>query len=95
MRIQKRDLKKLALLFEEHSPLFVVGGYVRNKYMDLPLGDIDLCSACSLQEVAEILKGTEFKLNIKNKKLGTAEIIFGNNTYEYSRYLRCHRNQRQ
>ena len=86
MRIQKKELRTLAKLFEEHSPLFVVGGFVRNKILNIPSNDIDLCSYCSLDEVKEILKDTEFSLITKNKKLNTAEIHFKNQVFEYSTF---------
>ena len=86
MRIQKKELRTLAKLFEEHSPLFVVGGFVRNKILNIPSSDIDLCSFCSLDEVNKILKDTEFTIVTKNKKLNTAEIHYKNETYEYSTF---------
>ncbi len=86
MRIQKKELRELAKLFYDHSPLFVVGGYVRNKLLNLPLKDIDICSSCSLKEVEEILKNSEFSLVVKNKKLNTAEIRYKNEVYEYSTF---------
>ena len=80
----KNNLVTLSKLFEKHSPLFIVGGYIRDKLMGLNPTDVDLCSALKLTEVEEILKGSNFNLEIKNKQFGTARIYNNEISFEYS-----------
>ena len=52
------NLKKLAKFFPEN--LYIVGGFVRNKILEIADGDVDLASSVNIEEVANRLKGSEF-----------------------------------
>lgn len=79
-----QDLKKLARYFPEN--LYIVGGYVRNKVLNLASGDVDLASSVEVEEVAERLKNTEFVVKIKNLKFGACDITKGDQTFEYTAF---------
>lgn len=83
MQIQvPQQLKKLSKLM--HNNLFVVGGYIRNSLMGLPLDDIDICSDVTVENLVTLCAGTEFDVKIKSKFLGTAIISVDDQKYEYS-----------
>ena len=79
------SLYKLAKLFKKkHAKLFLIGGCVRNAIIGIPCFDVDICGWLKLDEVEELLKDTEFSLNIKNETLGTADITCENSSWEYT-----------
>ncbi len=78
------NLKKLSKYFPEN--LYVVGGYVRNKLLALPAGDVDLASSVTLEELQTRLEGSGFVVKIKNAKLGAALISKDNETFEYTTF---------
>lgn len=76
------ELKKLSKLL--HNNLFAVGGFVRNSLMGLPVDDIDICSDITLDNLQELLAGSDYDVKVKSKMLGTAIITIKNQKYEYS-----------
>lgn len=79
------NLLKLAKLFKKkNAKLFLVGGYVRNACIGIPSFDVDICSSLKLEDVEKLLINSDYVLKIKNKDLGTADIICGNNNWEYT-----------
>ncbi len=74
----------LSEIFRTSSPLYVVGGYIRDKLLNKSATDVDLCSALSLKEVEELLINTPYNLKIKNKSFGTAIIYNKEINFEYS-----------
>lgn len=81
-----KNLYSLAKLFGLDTPLFVVGGYIRNSLLKLPCRDIDVCGCLKIKDVKKLLAGTEFEVNVKNSKLNTCEIICGKEKYEYATF---------
>ncbi len=80
------NLNKLAEIFGKDTPLFAVGGCVRNALMRLDYHDIDICACLKVNEVEKLLTGTDFEVRVKNQKLNTCEIICGDNRYEYATF---------
>lgn len=80
----KNNLEALSDIFKVYSPLYIVGGFVRDKLLGLEPTDVDLCSALPLNKVKEILKNTNFNLKIKNEQFGTACIFNKEINFEYS-----------
>ena len=78
------NLKKLAKFFPEN--LYIVGGFVRNKILQIADGDVDLASSVNIEEVAKRLKESEFSVKIKNLKLGSILISKGKENYEYTAF---------
>ena len=90
MRIPS-ELKELAQLFQSKGhTLYIVGGYVRDAYLNiqsLVRDDIDLCSDVTPKSLKELLNGTKFELQNLNEKLGVMA-IFGKRRYEYATFRR-------
>lgn len=78
------NLKKLAKYFPES--LYVVGGYVRNRLLNLDGGDVDLASSVDVEEVAKRLDGTCYTVKVKNLKLGSILISKDDESYEYTAF---------
>ena len=87
--LDNTSLKKLVRIFNSHNkPLFVVGGAVRDFLLGLnPRAlDIDLCSSVSIQELVQILEGTEFSARPKNLMMGVVSIVSDNASFEYAQF---------
>lgn len=87
MRIHvPKEVYKLSKIFEEKSPLFIVGGYVRNCLMRRRSNDIDLTSSLTTNQVNQLLKNTEFRTKTKNLFLASLSIIGKDSTYDYTSF---------
>lgn len=79
------NLMKLARLFKKNgAKLYLVGGCVRNAVIGIPSFDTDICSTLIPDVVCSFLEGTEFSCLIKNKELGTMDIVCEGNVWEYT-----------
>lgn len=85
MRLSK-NLIKLARIFEKYAPLYIVGGFVRNHFLNFCNTDTDICSALSVEKVFEILDSTEFLVKIKSAKMGTVLIEIDDEVYEHTTF---------
>ena len=80
------ELKRMAKLFPEKAPLYVVGGFVRDAIeFNKASQDIDIASGLTPPELAYVLKDSEFKLKAASPRLGTM-IVKGQNSYEYTAF---------
>lgn len=59
---------------QTEQTLYFVGGYVRNKLLDLPLSDIDVCAAYPAQKLEE-LQSDSFTVAERSYGLGTVVIV--------------------
>lgn len=64
-----KDLSSIFLL--NGTPLYIVGGFVRNAILGFCETDYDICSSLKSEEVVKILEGTPFFAQVVNPKLGT------------------------
>ncbi len=78
------NLRKLSKFFPEN--LYIVGGYVRNKLLNINSGDVDLASSVDIEEVANRLKDSGYTVKIKNLKLGSLLISKDAESYEYTTF---------
>lgn len=76
--------ENLKNLSKELSPLYVVGGFMRDSLLGISSTDIDLAGIYTINELIDVL-GKQ-SVVIKNKALNTAQIIFEGVTYEYSTF---------
>lgn len=79
-----KELKRLAGKFP--SPLFVVGGAVRDSLEGRKIHDYDLTSSLTAEKVVELLMGTEFNVTPHSLKLGTLGIKVGSAVMEYTAF---------
>lgn len=68
---------------EAACPIFIVGGYIRNSLLGLPKSDIDICG-----ELLPDKLGVSADVIPVNKRLGTALITDGVESYEYTPFRR-------
>lgn len=66
--------RKLKVLSYYLPSLYIVGGYVRNALLELPLSDLDLAAEYTVDEIQTALANTEFSAVSVNKRLGTIKI---------------------
>ena len=81
-----REVKKLSNIFGDKSPLFIVGGYVRNCLMHRRSNDIDLTSCLVVNQVNQLLKNTDFASKTKSAQWGSMTIIGKKNKYDYTAF---------
>jgi len=80
-----KNLITLAKAFKkQNATLYIVGGFIRNTYFNLPSTDIDICSSLTPNKVLDICKTLNLKANIVNKKLGTVLIQTQTEKFEYT-----------
>ena len=53
------NLKRLSKYFSEN--LYIVGGYVRNKLLALPAGDVDVASSLTVEELQKLTSTEKFE----------------------------------
>lgn len=74
------------IFFDAEVELFLVGGYVRNSLLDLPVTDLDIASNAKPEQVIRILKNKdEIKIIQKAMDFGTIQIdlFFENKKYSF------------
>lgn len=79
------DLKKLALFCP--SPLYVVGGYVRNFLIDGSISaDLDIAAAISAEQIKSAAEKCGLQIVAEYKRTSTLVIFDGKRKYEYTRF---------
>lgn len=81
-------LNALARLFQDSSPLYLVGGFVRDSILGLNPYDIDICSPLTVDEVKTLLENSAFQVLPVNLRVGTIIIKNGDFKAEYTCF-RC------
>ena len=83
--VLSENLIKLSkAILDKGGRLYIVGGFIRNYLLGLPLDDIDICGAMHFDDVKGICDDLNFQCKMVNKKLGTLLIIAGDEKYEYT-----------
>ena len=68
------------------SPLYVVGGAVRNMLLNGTADDVDLCAAISAEDFSCALKNFGFIINAVYPRTGTVNFSDGKQNYEYTAF---------
>ena len=81
-------MTSLDLLQEKiSSPIYLVGGAVRNEFLGLPVSDYDICGDVSPERLAEELVGL-FSVKDVNPRVGTVKLVGEKDSFEYTRFRR-------
>lgn len=80
------QLTMLAKLFDASTPLYIVGGAVRNHLMGIGYEDFDICSAASIEDVKAWIAGTDYKIICEFTRTGTIVIQIDHLRFEYTRF---------
>lgn len=78
----------LADIFAQKTTLYIVGGYVRDSFLNVTPKDIDLASCLTCDEVIQLLHGSCFKIVSSIKNLGKLVISTDDDqeVYEYTTF---------
>ena len=79
-------LKALAGLFPSDSPLYLVGGFVRDELLGINSFDVDVCSQLDVYSVKTLLLNSDFAVSDKNLRMGTVVISSGDFKVEYTTF---------
>lgn len=79
------ELVNLAKYFDESTPLYLVGGAVRNHLLGYELGDYDIASSLTIREVENILP-KEYVIECEYSRTGTIVIRIGKFKFEYTTF---------
>ena len=77
------SLSRLSTLFG-NTPLYIVGGAVRNMLLGVEPKDIDITAGMRAEDVIALLDGTEFSVVPSSLRMGTLIIKDGGDSYEYT-----------
>ncbi|MGN0788601.1 MAG: hypothetical protein ACI4MY_01580 [Christensenellales bacterium] len=88
-RVVEEELKTLARLFPIQTPLYLVGGRVRDcivRDMDISETDADICSAIDYDDFVDLVQRAGLQIESGNEKLGTAWVKGKEGRYEYATF---------
>lgn len=80
------QIVQLAQLFNQSTPLYLVGGVVRNYLLGLPLSDFDVASCASSEEVKNYLKDSQYRITAEYPRTGTLLIECDGIKLEYTSF---------
>lgn len=66
-------LRAMARVFAD-TPLYLVGGAVRNPLMGLPISDVDVCGPARPEQVCALCEGTQVRAVLRAAHFGTVEL---------------------
>lgn len=79
-------MRELAGYFPPSAPLFSVGGFVRDRLLDINSYDIDVCAQLDVYAVKKLLLNSDFAVSDKNLRMGTVVISSGEFKVEYTTF---------
>lgn len=81
------DEKLIELSAAADCPIYVVGGYVRNFYLDgKPSEDVDLCAPALAEELTPLIKKCGFNVLAEYSHTGTILFTDGDKKYEFTSF---------
>ena len=88
-RVVEEELRALANLFPTATPLYLVGGRVRDcivRDMDISETDADICSAIAYDDFVDLVQKAGLQIESGSEKLGTAWVKGREGRYEYATF---------
>ena len=88
-RVVEEELMALAKLFPTATPLYLVGGRVRDcivRDMDISETDADICSAIAYDDFVDLVQKAGLQIESGSEKLGTAWVKGREGRYEYATF---------
>lgn len=80
-------LVRLALLIQnEGGTAYAVGGFVRNRLLNLPVSDIDICSSLTPEQIISLCRRNGIRVYPKGLAYGTVEICWNGEKYEHTTF---------
>lgn len=79
-------LQQLHQQLAPENPLYLVGGYIRNRLFGLPPSDLDVASANLPAKIIEQAQKANIAAKMINEKLGTVELHIGGQKIEHTSF---------
>lgn len=70
----------LKMLEQNNAKAYIIGGYPRDKYLNIKTNDIDICTSAKYKTIKNIFK------NVEKNKYGSYKVEYKNNTYEITTF---------
>lgn len=80
------ELLRLSALFPSDSPLYAVGGQIRNPLLKLPVSDRDICSALTPDALMRLLEENKIAYVKQGLEYGTIAIHMGGESFEHTTF---------
>lgn len=81
------EIKYILNKLKEKSDSYIVGGYIRDKFLNLVPKDCDFATSLSLDEMKDIFSDkNRFEIKIISEKLNIVELKYKNKKYEIARF---------
>lgn len=78
--IEEKALKILEILTENHYEAYIVGGYVRDKLLNISSNDIDICTSATPKEIMNLFPNTS------SPNYGSINIIYKNTNFDITTF---------
>lgn len=85
MRIPS-ELRQLGRLFPQETPLYLVGGAVRDNLLGIQSSDYDVAAALETSDIKALLKDTTFRVRGEYARTGTIVIVGNRIVCEYTTF---------
>ena len=79
-KIEEKALKILSILNENHYEAYIVGGFVRDKLLNIKSNDIDICTSATPKEIMELFPNTS------SPSYGSVNIIYKNTNFDITTF---------
>ena len=79
-KIEEKALKILNILSENHHEAYIVGGFVRDKLLNIKSNDIDICTSATPKEIMELFPNTS------SPSYGSVNIIYKNTNFDITTF---------
>ena len=79
-KIEEKAIKILNILSENHHEAYIVGGFVRDKLLNIKSNDIDICTSATPKEIMALFPNTS------SPSYGSVNIIYKNTNFDITTF---------